>query len=303
MLNIIRKVEGWLNQLQVNPVELREQRGMKGKKHFVEWLLAYQMIMDFYRALPHEDGEVERVRGHVLRGLSIIDASEYHDMGGVDNKRFAEDILSYLYACGLAKDFGFDTKFYLSEITKILPRVYAHAPARGVSPRMALVRRLEAIGLPATDTLAQLVDGALIRQRRSVVALQKVDVYVMLHEVSHLTKSGRSPSHLLSDADREYLSELLGSLLYPDMIDDIDLLAEVVEALAWIGQGDAKGYKKALDLIALSQNKNGSFGMYEDARCDLGSQGGLYDVDVGMYLHTTVVCLGALRYRAAVMPH
>lgn len=295
MLRKIKDAEAWLNKLHVDPIRLRTQHGMKGKKHFVEWLLGYQSIIEFYRGLPDSTGEAERVRAHVLRELSVLNIPEYHDLGSVDNKRFAEDVLSYLYACGLAQRFGFDTKFYLSEISKILPRIYAHASTRGAGQRMALIRRLGALGLPATDSMSQLVDKTQIRQKKPVAELQKIHVYLIAHEVSHLTDAGQHPPQLLSAEDMAYLSNLLGGLLDP-MLEDIDLLSEVVEALAHLGVSQNENIRKALDFIARHQNENGSFGAYEDARSTLSQQGSLYDVDVGMYLHATTVCLRTLVY-------
>ncbi|MDO8970668.1 MAG: hypothetical protein Q7U74_08275, partial [Saprospiraceae bacterium] len=198
MLKKIKAAEAWLNRLQVDPVKLRTQHGMKGKKHFVEWLIAYQSIIDFYSGIPGGVNEVDRVRAHVLRALSVLNTSAYHDLGDADGKRFAEDALSYLYACSLAQGFGFDTKFYLSEISKILPRIYAHAPTRGAGQRMALIRRLSALGLPATDTMGQLIDKTQIRLRKPVAELLKVHVYLITHEISHLTDAGQHPPELLN---------------------------------------------------------------------------------------------------------
>jgi hypothetical protein len=293
MLKKIENAEAWLNSLQVDPIRLRSQHGMKGKKHFVEWLIGYQSIIDFYRGMPDGISEADRVRAHVLRGLDVLNTPTYHDLGSADNKQFTEDALSYLYACGLAQGFGFDTKFYLSEITKILPRIYAHASSRGAGQRMALIRRLGALCLPATDTMAPLVDKTQIRQRKPAAELLKVHVYLMAHEISHLTDAGQHPPKLLNAEDLLYLSNLLGGLLDP-VLEDVDLLSEVVEALANLGMTQNKNFRNALDFIAKQQNENGSFGAYEDERRNLSQQGSLYDVDVGMYLHATTVCLRTL---------
>lgn len=293
MLKKIKNAEAWLNRLQVDPIRLRTQHGMKGKKHFVEWLLAYQGIIDFYRGLPGGMSEADRVRAHVLRELSVLNTPAYHDLGSVDNKRFAEDALSYLYACGLAQQFGFDTKSYLSEISKIMPRIYAHASTRGAGQRMALIRRLGALNLPATDKMAQLIDKTQIRQRKPAAELLKVHVYLIAHEIAHLTDAGQHPPKLLNAEDMLYLSDLLGGLLDP-ILEDVDLLSEVVEALSHLGMTQKKNFRNALDFIVQQQNENGSFGAYEDERSRLHQQGSLYDVDVGMYLHATTVCLRAL---------
>ncbi|WP_296749360.1 hypothetical protein [Thiobacillus sp.] len=289
----IKSAESWLNGLYVDPVKLRFERGMKGKKHFVEWLVGYQAIIDFYSAVPGGASEAERVRMHVLNHLNILDTPAYHDLASTDRKRFSEDVLSYLYACSLAKDFGFDMKFYLAEISQILPRIYEHAPSRGASQRMALIRRLGALGLPATDAMNLLIDKTQIRQRKSVAELQKIHVYLMVHEISHLTDGGRHPPKLLNIGDMAYLSDLMEGLLDP-MLEDVDLLSEVIEAMICLGFVNNENIRKALSFIALSQNENGSFGAYEDERNSLRLQGSAYDVDVGMYLHATTVCLRAL---------
>lgn len=292
MLNIIKNAESWFNELRVEPVKLRTVFGMKGKKHFVEWLVGYQAIVEFYADLPGGAAEAERVRAHVLRHLDVLDTPAYHDLANADGKPFSEDVLSYLYACSLAKNFGFDTTRYLAEISRILPRVYQHAPSRNASQRMALIRRLAALGLPATDTMESLVAKTQIRQRKHVDELQKIHVYLIAHEISHLTDGGRHPPQFLNAEDLVYLSDLLAGLLDP-MIEDVDLLAEVVETVLFLDI-DNRNIRKALDLIAVRQNENGSFGAFEDARAALRQQGGAYDVDVGMYLHATTVCVRML---------
>lgn len=293
MLKKIRDAEAWLDTLDADPVKLRTQRGMKGKKHFVELLLAYQNIVEFYRRLPDGVSDADRVSRHAVKLLEIVNFGSYHDLSGADDKRFKEDVLSYLYACQLAGWFGCDARLYLSEIKKILPRVYLHASTRGASQRMALIRRLAAIGLSATDAMEQLVGMTYIRQRKPLAQLLKLDVYTMVHEVFHLTNAGQHVPELLNEADMDYLKSLFGELFDP-MIEDIDLLAEVVEASFCLGEEVTDAQWKAVDFIAAHQNGNGSFGSFEDARKNLQQQGSIYDVDVGMYLHTTAVCLRTL---------
>lgn len=294
MLEILKRAEAWMNALTVDPVQLREQYGMKGKKHFVEWLVGYRSIAEFYRRLPNGGDEISRICLHVRNGLGVLEHSAYHDLGAVDNQRFAEDATSYLFACQLAKYFGFDDGMYRSEIRKILPRYYEFISTRGSMQRMASIRRLGALGLPATDKMESLVERSQIRQRKPLSQMLKSDVYVLIHELVHLTEMGRHPPQLLNAEDKTYLSDLFGELLYPTMLEDIDLLAEVVEALVYLRAGKTEPMHNALDWIARCQNENGSFGAYEAERPDLERQGSAYDIDVGMYLHTTIVCLKAL---------
>lgn len=290
---IASRAHEWLRALTVDPLVLREKHGMKGKKHLVELLLGYQGLYTFFESTGNHNS-----RGKVLAdartALAVVADKAYHDLNEVDRKLLSQDSLSYLYACHFSRFFGLDTTFYLAEIKKILPRIYSHLVTRGACQRMGFVRRLGSLGLPATESIASLVAGTVIRQKKDIAKMQKIDVYLTLHEISHLTEDGRHPADFLNTDDLQYLRTLFQELLETlQSADGMDLLAEVIVAMKYLEMHDAPAWQRAVNYIVDHQNVNGSFGSYEQQRQELASAGNPYDVDIGMYLHTTTVCLRA----------
>lgn len=299
LAHAIGQIDNWLSTLAVDPITLREKQAMKGKKHFVELLLGYQDLLDVYKTLNRTE-EMVRVHERVKSSIAVIDNDAYHDLATIGKKQFIEDALSYLFACYLIGWFGIDNSLYLSEIKQILPRMYEHIPARGACQRMAFIRRLKSLNLPATDTMNLLVNESLIRKRKDSASMLKADVYIIVHEVFHFTESGKHPAPLLNQDDLTYLVNLFGELLVLlNTPDGLDLLAEVVVAMLFLDMAKTEQWWKAVDFILQQQNANGSFGSYEASREQLRLAGNPYDVEIGMYLHTTIVCLKVL---ALVMP-
>lgn len=295
----IGQIDNWLSSLVVDPITLREKQAMKGKKHFVELLLGYQDLFEVYKRLNRTE-EMVRLLERVKSTIAVIDDDAYHDLAEISKMQFIEDALSYFFACYLVGWFGIDNSLYLSEIKRILPRIYEHIPARGACQRMAFIRRLKSLDLPATDTMNLLVHESLIRKKKDLASMLKADVYIIVHEVFHFTESGKHPATLLNQDDLTYLANLFGELLVLlNTPDGLDLLAEVVVAMLFLDMARTEQWWKAVDFILQQQNANGSFGSYEASREQLRLAGNPYDVDVGMYLHTTIVCLKAL---ALAMP-
>lgn len=290
---IAHRTHQWLRGLNVDPVALREERGMKGKKHFVELLIGYRDLFNFYQSIGNQTAQQD-VMVDAVRALTVIHDNSYHDLNRCTNEQFTQDSLSYLFACDLARFFGQDIGRYLLEITSILPRIYSHIATRGACQRMALVRRLKSLGLPAMESIAQLVDGTVIRRRKNIDKMQKVDVYLIVHEVFHVTDSGRHAAALLSGDDLEYLEALFRELIeLLKTADGMDLLAEVIEAMKCLNMLHFPGWQSAVEYVRQHQNADGSFGSYEENRKNVAISGSRYDVDIGMYLHTSVMCLRA----------
>jgi hypothetical protein len=283
----------WLRALTVDPLILREKHGMKGKKHLVELLLGYYDLYTFFESTGNQNAK-EVVLTDARTALAVVADKVYHDLNEVDRKRFSEDSLSYLYACYFSRIFGLDTALYLAEITKILPRLYSHLVTRGACQRMAIVRRLGSLGLPATESIASLVAGTVIRQKKDIAKMLMVDVYLIVHEIAHLTDDGQHPADLLNNDDLQYLRTLFHELLVTlQTADGMDLLAEVIVAMQQMQMHNTPVWQRAVMYIAGHQNANGSFGSYEQQRQELAAAGKPYDVDIGMYLHATTVCLRA----------
>jgi hypothetical protein len=297
---IASRAHEWLRALTVDPLALREKHGMKGKKHLVELLLGYRDLYTFFESTGNQSAR-EKVLADARTALAVVADKTYHDLNEVDRKQFSQDSLSYLYACYFARFFGLDTTLYLAEITKILPRIYSHVVTRGACQRIGLVRRLVSLGLPATESIAPLIAGTVIRQKKDVAKMLKIDVYLIVHEIAHLTNDGRHPADLLNDDDLRYLRTLLQELLETlQSADGMDLLAEVIVATLHLQMQDTPAWQRAVKYIVDHQNTNGSFGSYEQQRQELAAAGKPYDVDIGMYLHTTAVCLRATLHSAVV---
>jgi hypothetical protein len=234
-------------------------------------------------------GAREKVLADARTALAVVADKAYHDLDEVDRKQFPEDSSSYLYACLLSRFFGLDTTLYLAEIKKILPRIYSFLVTRGACQRMGVVRRLGSLGLPATESIASLVAGTVIRQKKDIAKMLKIDVYLIVHEISYLTDDGRHPSDLLNDDDLQYLRTLFQRLIETlQSADGMDLLAEVVVATQHLQMHGTPAWQRAVKYIVDHQNANGSFGSYEQQRQELAAAGKPYDVDIGMYLHATV---------------
>ena len=295
----VEKSERWLGSLIVDPVALQTKQGMKGKKHFVELLFGYQFLHMAYQSLGDSQG-MDRVAVNFKKAIASTHEDAYHDMGKISDAQFAQDSTSYLAAYQLIQWFGLNNPRYISEIKNILPRIYAYAKTRGASRRMAFVVRLQAIGLPSIDTLQGLLDASLIRKRKEYVKLDNTDVYLLVHEVFRLTKNGEQPFFLLTTQDVEYL-ELIFHFLLKELMasQNVDLLAEVAVAMLFIGRGGSEEWWAAVNYILQRQNTNGAFGDYESVREKVRLEGNPYDVDIGIYLHTTI---GSLRVLALSIP-
>lgn len=284
----------WLRALTIDPRTLREKHGMKGKKHLVELLLGYHDLYTFFESTGNHKAKEEAL-ADARKALAVVADKTYHNLNEVDRALFSQDSLSYLYACHFSRFFGLDTTLYLAEINKILPRIYSHLITRGACQRIGFVQRLGALGLPATESIASLVAGTVIRQKKNITEMLKIDVYLMLHEISHITDDGRRPTDLLNNDDLQYLRTLFQELLETlQSADGMDLLAEVIVAMQYLQMHDAPAWQRAVKYIVDHQNANGSFGSYEQQRQELAAAGKPYDVDIGMYLHTTAVCLRAI---------
>jgi len=73
------------------------------------------------------------------------------------------------------------------------------------------------------------------------------------------------------------------------MADNRDLVSELAFCMAYVGFTDLAVFREAISALLQSQNPDGSWGSYQEARATYGPR-----LDVAMYLHTTAMAVKAL---------
>jgi hypothetical protein len=289
----LARAVAWAGALDLDPIKLREERGMKGIKHFVEYLdllhLAYQW--------PADPALSAAARARAVEVLAVTDAPAYHSLGAADDQRFREDSMSYLRACMLAERFGKDTARYRGEIEELLPRLYGHLSSRGVDQRMGFALLLGQLELPRTEAEGEVYPESLIARRAplSYYAGGRDRPYDITHEIFAMTWRGARALPFPDKGDARYAEETVSALLTAALErGDLDLGAELLVNLAELGRADSELARKARAWILDSQNADGSWGRYEEEARQLAETRPRYSVPIGGYLHTTMVCAWAL---------
>ncbi len=279
----------WIDTLDVDPINLSYEMGINGKKKFVE-------LLDIYLCLYQRTAdplEKEEYKQKVEELASVTKDQRYHDLDEIDDTQFRQNSTSYLRAWYILNEIGINTTYYIEEIEKILPRLNDHLPGRGINQKMAFVFYYHKLGYSIEYTMKELLDKSTIRKYNDAQNLSKLDVYFITHEIFFLHDDDQM--NLLIDEDIEYLRSTLKILVNKTILDeDVDLLAEILMIMTYLDFDKLFEYDKTLDYILNSQNKNGSFGYYEDARRYYESIGSKIDVDIYLYLHTTEVVFRAL---------
>jgi hypothetical protein len=277
----------WLETLDVNPIELRNEMGIKGKKKFVELLDSYLVL---YQTTDNNANKTE-YKNTVEVLIQVTYNASYHDMNEINDTQFRQDSTSYLRAWYIMKQFGLNTSFYEYEIEKVIPRIDLHLPSRGINQRMAFVFYYEQLGYPIFYTIEELFNQSVIRERENIENLTELDMYYITHEIFMLYDDYKM--ELLFLEDIEYLTNILPQLVNKTITEkNVDLLAELIMIMTYLGFTELDEYKLAVDFLLNSQNSNGSFGDYEMAREYYDNLG--ISVDIQLYLHTTEVSLRAL---------
>jgi hypothetical protein len=289
---LFRKAEEWLNALDVNPISLRDKYNMKGIKHFVEAVNGYLDLYKFYEA----GEDKKRVRARVEELYKVVENPRYHEfIDDASPQRFRQDIISYLNACVLMREFALDDSAYREQLVRALPRLRDHFDSRGSNQKMAMTLLLEKLGHPIDASPEEFLERSVIRRRVRVSGMDRLDKYSLTHEIFMLTDYGRRDPALTSE-DRMYLYQVTPELLRESIeTKDVDLCGEWVVALCFLDLADHPGMDTAVELIRRSQNPDGSWGSYEGIRAQIALRPDIaYDVDIGKYLHTTEVAVWAL---------
>ena len=107
-----------METLDVNPIKLREDMGIKGKKKFVELLDIYLVL---YQTASDEKNR-SAYKNKVEELTQVTYDKEYHDMNEINETQFRQDSTSYLRAWYIMSQFGLNTTHYENEIEKVIRR-------------------------------------------------------------------------------------------------------------------------------------------------------------------------------------
>jgi len=284
---ILARARQWLDRLAVDPIELRVH-GIKGKKKLAEILDTYFRI---YSVANPQDKQNILIR---VKTLTVVTSqTNYHDMLVINDLEFKQDATSYLRVAYLMERFGLDTKFYRAQIDKVYPRLNEHMSSRGVDQRMAFHWYYEHFGLKEPFPLESAFQTGLIASRKQVDWFKQtpMEAYNLTHEVFAPYKFGENlDADFFTPDDKVYLRGILTNIM-PWYVQrgDPDLTAEFILCAAYLKFIDLPVYLESLNFLLESQNKNGSWGQYEQQRQTMGNY-----VEQGLYLHTTMVALDAL---------
>lgn len=292
----IEKATRWLSNLSVDPLDLNE-RGMKGKKHFVEKLFS------FYQLYLHTtDLEKKEMYREILRQMFMItDNDDYHLIED-DESLFKRDIVSYVHACYLMEQLGFNSHKYKRYIRELLPRIERHMPTRNASIQMMLSYFLRGLGFETEYSIKHIFKNTLICNLKGLGTINVVkfehNSYMLgiCHEIFAISEYGKKRINLLTKEEEDYLQYVMESSIEQILplgdVRYLSLLSELLIALKYMKCNNSTEQKKGIDFIINHQNKNGTFGDFERFRSYFASQG--VDIDIKWYLHTTLVCLWAL---------
>jgi hypothetical protein len=285
--NAITHARKWLDMLEVDPIKLRRQ-GIKGKKKLAEILDAYLTLYEYTSNSEDRVNILHRVKELV----AVTARPEYHNMKQIPSDEFNQDSTSYLRVCYLMDQFSLPTEDYRRQIQAILPELNAHMEQRGIWQRKVFAFYYDYFSLPKPPILQQesKVKG-IIASRWPLSQYNRDLAYDLTHEVFNAYEYGRRKvSSEFNQEDRDYLRKTLIPLLDRSLAEgDVDLGAELISCLTYLGMSDEAIYQPAIFYLLQSQNKDGTWGHYEDIRAKIGNL-----VDPYLYLHTTLVVLQCL---------
>lgn len=286
---------------KINPITLRERHNMKGKKHFVEYLNAYLFLYQTAKTDKEKNYYKKKVKEIILP----VYKKEYHNLAEIPFKQFKEDIISYLNACRILDIFGFDTKLYKKEINKIIPLIInkEHLNQRGVDNNMTITFCLKELGFTGGYSYCECyqMPGCVLREHPNLCNInwdnpwEKTKIYDLTHEIFSLTNYGTTKIQCANENDIIYAKEIIPKLISMCIEKkDMDILAELIISLHYLGIKNIKEYDAGIDFLLNNQNSDGSWGNYEKVEEYVKEFRPKYLVDVGQYLHTTEVVIGAL---------
>ena len=292
----VEKAVRWLSNLPVDPIEL-DKKGMKGKKHFMEKLFTFYLLY-----MHPTDSEKKAMYRKIMEQMSKMTENAHYHLIGEDELLFKNNIVSYVHACYLIEQLGFDLHGYKKHIKDLLPRIERHMQTRNASVQMMLIYYLKGLGFETEYTITRVFKKTLLYNLRKLgdvnVLEFKHNSYMLgiCHEIFALSGYGSKHIDLLTGEEKDYLKDVVKSsieqILSSGDIRYLDLLAELLVSLKYLNCDKLPEYERGIRFIINHQNKNGTFGDFEKFRSYYAKQG--VDIDIKWYLHTTEVCLWAL---------
>jgi hypothetical protein len=110
--DINNRTLAWVETLDVNPIKLRDEMEIKGKKKFVELLDVY---LGLYQTTDNISNK-EKYKSTVENLTQITYNESYHDLNEVPEQQLREDSTSYLRAWYIMRELGLDTIYYEEDI-------------------------------------------------------------------------------------------------------------------------------------------------------------------------------------------
>jgi len=279
------RAHSWLDKLTLDLQDL-DRNGIPGKRKLAELLSAY---VDLYETGRGADRSAVRTRLDTL--AAITNEPWYHNMDKVDDATFKRDSTSYLRIALLMDRAGLDTTAYRKQIERIHERLNQHMPARGHHQQMVFHNYYHHFGLKEPYALVEASTVGVIPNRLSPYQLTQTQAYDLTHEVAaRYEREDIPPRGAFLPADLVYLRWSLDRLTVRYlMADNRDLVSELAFCMAYVGFTDLAVFREAISALLQSQNPDGSWGSYQEARATYGPR-----LDVAMYLHTTAMAVKAL---------
>lgn len=286
----------WLDRLDVDPVDL-DARDAKGKKKLAEALEIYALLKRF-----PESHATARVEARIASLAAQAMRPEYHDMRTCSDEVFKQNSMSYLRVLWLMRGLGLPSAAYDAQIARVKDRLDFHMRSRGGWQRAVFRRYYEGLGLELPQSL-RTADSyrGLVSGRVPIGKIDRNGGYQLTHEVFAAFDYGLSaPAQPFDDEDHAYLQTVLPQLLRSRLVvHDIDLAAEVISNMTYLGLQYDPAYAAGVDYLLDHQNSDGSWGRYDHLRPRYGES-----VNQRFYLHTTGAALRALveAYEMPVSP-
>jgi len=275
----------WLDRLDVDAVHLVASE-VKGIKKLGEALSAYQVLSQH----PLDEEELAVVTRRVAQLTEQTKSDRYHALMQENDVIFDQNSMSYLRVMHLMNRLGLDTARYRERLSEIRPRMDVRLRHRQPWERKAFLRYYDHFGLGKPSSDGESWEVPSLRH----LPLEEVGI-AEAYEVTHeayvafdygLDKRPRG----LSEKDAEYLRQVSPVLLWRSINGGlIDLAAEVVSSMTYLGLAEHPSYVRGIDYLLDTQNETGSWGDYEHWRPTMGDH-----VDQRLYLHTTSVSVRAL---------
>jgi hypothetical protein len=287
----------WLDELEIDPVALVE-RGHKGKKKLGEALTAYLYLLRYAK----DPDERQRIADRVDELVRHTDRTAYHDMLENDLSAFNENSMSYFRVAWLLDQLGRDTAAYRGHLEAIRPRLEATLAKRTPAARAQFASYYTYLGWETPALLQAASQASLVDQRLPLVRYRRGSGYALAHEVASAHRFRVDGALAAFDAeDRAYLRNVLPKLsirFSSGKQANVDLIAELSSAMAALDLRRLPAYRTGIQFLVRRQNADGSWGAYEPGRARLGD-----DVEINLYLHTTMVALRALLQSGELTPH